>query len=177
MLGAIRRLLTEGASGLNARELRLLFRIYRPYLGAGIRVVDAADDYSRWDVEMKLAHYNRNAFGTHFGGSLYSMCDPFFCLSVSKMLGPGYTVWDKEATIRFKRPGRGRVRATFEVSRERVEEIRAEVERVQKAEPTFIAEVRDDEDAVVAEVEKRLHVRRTTKETGAAASRRLRPSG
>jgi acyl-coenzyme A thioesterase PaaI-like protein len=160
MLGVIRRFLTAGVSALDARKLKLLFKIYLPYLGAGIRVVGVADDCSRWDVEMKLAHYNRNYFGTHFGGSLYSMCDPFFALIVSKMLGPGYIVWDKEATIRFKRPGRGRVRATFYVPRERVEEIRAEVDQRRKMEPTFMAEIRDDEDAVVAEVEKRIYVRR-----------------
>jgi acyl-coenzyme A thioesterase PaaI-like protein len=160
MLGVFRRFRTAGVSALDARKLKLLFKVYLPYLGAGIRVVGVADDCSRWDVEMKLAHYNRNYFGTHFGGSLYSMCDPFFALIVSKMLGPGYIVWDKEATIRFKRPGRGRVRATFSVSRERVEEIRAEVDRSRKVEPTFMAEVRDDEDAVVAEVEKRIYVRR-----------------
>jgi predicted DNA-binding protein (UPF0278 family) len=76
------------------------------------------------------------------------------------MLGPGYVVWDEEATIRFKRPGRGRVRATFHVPRERIEEIRVEVDRGRKMEPTFMAEIRDDEDAVVAEVEKRIYVRR-----------------
>jgi acyl-coenzyme A thioesterase PaaI-like protein len=132
MLGMIRRLLAEGVSALGARQLKLLFKIYLPYLGAGIRVVGVADDYSRWDVEMKLAHYNRNYFGTHFGGSLYSMCDPFFALIVRKMLGPGYIVWDKEATIRFKRPGRGRVRATFHVPRVRIEEIRVEVDASRK---------------------------------------------
>ncbi len=66
----IRRFLAEGVSALNARQLKLLFNLYLPYLGAGIRVVSAADDYSRWDVEMNLSHYNRNYFGTHFGGSL-----------------------------------------------------------------------------------------------------------
>jgi hypothetical protein len=145
---------------LSARQLKLFLNLYPPFLGAGVRVTYGAEDFSRWDVEMSLRPYNRNYFGTHFGGSLYSMCDPFFLLIVTKMLGDGFIVWDKEGVIRFKKPGRGRVRARFEVSRERIEELRAEVLKKRRSEPLFVAEVRDDSDAVIAEVEKRIYVRR-----------------
>jgi hypothetical protein len=76
------------------------------------------------------------------------------------MLGDAFIVWDKEGTIRFKKPGRGRVRARFEISRERIEEIRAEVMRSRRTEPVFTAEIRDDSEVVIAEVEKRIYVRR-----------------
>jgi acyl-coenzyme A thioesterase PaaI-like protein len=160
MVEVIRRLFSEGVSGLGARQLKLFLNLYPPYLGAGVRVVHAADDFSRWDVEMKLTRYNRNYFGTHFGGSLYSMCDPFFLLIVIKMLGSEYLVWDKEASIRFKKPGRGRVKARFEVSRERIAEIKAEVDRKRKMDVVVSVEVVSDEGEVVAEVEKRLYVRK-----------------
>jgi len=141
-------------------KLRLI-DIYPPYLGAGVRVRRRDTDPLTFDVAMKLRWWNRNYFGTHFGGSLYSMCDPFFCLILLEALGPGrYEVWDKAAAIRFRRPGRGTVRARFEIPRERVEEIRAETDRSGVAEPLFAVEVRDDRGELVAEVEKRLHVRR-----------------
>ena len=74
---------------------------------------------------MKLRWWNRNYVGTQFGGSLYSMCDPFFMLILVEALGPRYVVWDKAATIRFRRPGRGTVHATFHIPQERIDEIRA----------------------------------------------------
>lgn len=109
---------------------------------------------------MKLRFWNRNYFGTHFGGSLYAMCDPFFALILVEALGPReFTVWDKAASVRFLRPGTGTVRARFAIPFERVEEIRAHALAADKVEPEFTAEVVDDSGRVVAEVHKLLHVR------------------
>lgn len=55
--------------------------------------------------------------GTHFGGSLYAMCDPFYMWILMENLGKDFIVWDKAATIRFKKPGTGTVNAEFEISK------------------------------------------------------------
>jgi acyl-coenzyme A thioesterase PaaI-like protein len=136
-----------------------LFNVYPPYLGAGVRV-KASPDLHTFEVRMKLRFWNRNYVGTHFGGSLYTMCDPFFMLILMNALGRDYIVWDKEATIRFRRPGRGTVRATFHIPPERVAEIKAEADAQRKVEPVFKVDVLDDRGEVVAEVEKLLYVRR-----------------
>src|SRR3954470_13096465 len=98
----------------NQRFLKLL-RFYPPYVGAGITVTRVAPDLTEVEVEMTLSPLNRNFVGTQFGGSLYSMCDPFFMLMLMMQLGDDYVVWDKSATIDFLKPGRGKVRARFEV--------------------------------------------------------------
>lgn len=139
--------------------LRVL-QIYPPYLGAGVRVVEAAHDFSYLRVEMPLRIYNKNYVGTHFGGSLYSMVDPFYMLMLLKQLGPGYVVWDKAASIDFKKPGRGLVSAEFELSEERLAEIRGVVDSGEKMEPEFVVQIRDEAGDVVAEVKKTLYIRR-----------------
>jgi acyl-coenzyme A thioesterase PaaI-like protein len=121
---------------------RLLLRsinAWPPFLGAGIRVTRMAS--KAIDVEMKLRFWNRNYVGTHFGGSLYSMTDPFFMLMLLDNLGPEYLVWDKAATIRFKKPGRGKVRAEFRLSDEQIDEIRRAAAANAKTEPTFVVQV------------------------------------
>lgn len=140
-----------------SRILRLL-NVWPPYVGAGIRVRPSGD-LRTYEVRMKLRWWNRNFVNTHFGGSLYSMCDPFFMLILIEALGRGYVVWDKAATIRFRRPGKGTVRANFHIPQERVEEIRAAADRGEKVEPVFTVEVLDEQGEVVAEVEKLLYVR------------------
>jgi acyl-coenzyme A thioesterase PaaI-like protein len=135
-----------------------LLSLYPPYLGAGIRV-KASPDLRTFTVRMKLRRWTRNYVGTQFGGSLYSMCDPFFMLILADALGRGYVVWDKAATIRFLRPGRGTVHATFHIPLVEIEEIRAGADAGRKVEPTFRVEVLDDAGEVVAEVEKLLYVR------------------
>lgn len=143
------------------RSLRLrLLNFYPPYLGAGIRVTRIADDLRTFEVRMKLRWYNRHLVGTHFGGSLYSMCDPFYMLIVMHALGRGYIVWDKTATIRFRKPGRGTVFATFHVPDEEIDAIRRAADEQGKTEPVFIAEVTDAAGEVIAEVEKTVYVRK-----------------
>jgi acyl-coenzyme A thioesterase PaaI-like protein len=144
---------------LNRRWRLRLLNLYPPYLGAGVRV-RASADLRTFDVRMTLRWWNRNYVGTHFGGSLYTMCDPFFMLILFEQLGRDYIVWDKAATIRFRRPGKGTVRARFHIPPERVEEIRAAADRDGKVEPVFTVEVRDERGDLVAEVEKLLYVRR-----------------
>jgi acyl-coenzyme A thioesterase PaaI-like protein len=131
-----------------------------PFLAMGIRVTRMSNDLRAVDVEMRLLRRNANYVGTHFGGSLYAMADPFFMLMLIHNLGPGYIVWDKAATIRFRRPGRGTVRAEFRLSAEQLEGIRSKLAAQEKHEPVFTAEIKDEEGNVVAEVEKLLYVRK-----------------
>ena len=136
-----------------------LMSYYPPYLGAGIKVVEVAPDYRRIRVELKLRFWNRNYVGVQFGGSLYAMADPFYMLMVMENLGPQYIVWDKAATIRFKRPGRGKVIGTFEIDEERIQAIRTEVIRDGKSHPVFTGVLVDEAGEVIAEVEKVLSIR------------------
>ncbi len=146
---------------MNSFWLRLrerLINFYPPLLGAGIR--SRTIDELTIHVEMKLTALNRNIVGVHFGGSLYAMCDPWFMLIMMRALGPDYIVWDKAASIKFVSPGRGTVKAVFQITQERVNEIRATADRGEKIEPTFSVDVLGEQGQVIAHVEKLLYVRK-----------------
>jgi acyl-coenzyme A thioesterase PaaI-like protein len=130
---------------------------YPPFVGAGIRVVDVSSDLRAIHVEMKLRTWNLNFMGTQFGGSLYSMTDPFFCLMLIANLPKEAVVWDKAASIRFRRPGKGTVHARFKLETERLETVRQELETQGKSEPVFQLQIVDDEGMLIAEVEKTVH--------------------
>src|SRR5215472_9708991 len=153
----------DQALAASSRKLRRFIRLYPPYLGAGVRVTHLAADFRRIEVEMPLRFYNRNYVGTHFGGSLYSMVDPFYMLMLINILGPDYIVWDKAASIRFKKPGKGVMKAAFHLSEEQIAEIRAAADTLPKVEPQFLVVIKDAEDNVVAEIDKLLYVRRKDK--------------
>jgi len=153
----------DRALAARSRKLRRFIRLYPPYLGAGVRVTHIAADFRRVEVEMPLRFYNRNYVGTHFGGSLYSMVDPFYMLMLINILGPDYIVWDKAANIRFKRPGKGVMKAVFELTEEKIAEIRAAADTQPKVEPLFQVLIKDEEGKVVAEVDKLLYVKKKEK--------------
>lgn len=134
--------------------------LYAPYLGAGISVKSVNDDFTKIEAQMKMRWYNRNIVGTHFGGSLYSMCDPFYMFILMENLGKGYIVWDKAATIRFKKPGLSTVISTFEITKDRIAEIKAEVDQIGKNDYIFSTTINNEKGEVIAEVEKVVYVRK-----------------
>jgi len=145
---------------LGAGSLRLLMNLWPPFIGAGIHVERLAPDYREAVVRMRLGLLNRNYMGTHFGGSLFAMTDPFFALLVMHNLGRDYVVWDKASSIDYKLPGRGTVRASFRITPEQVEDILQATASGQKYEPTFAVDVVNRHGEVVATVEKTIYVRR-----------------
>jgi acyl-coenzyme A thioesterase PaaI-like protein len=145
--------------GSNSSRLRRWVNLWPPFLGAGIRVVHIAPDMKSADVEMKLHWWNANYVGTHFGGSLFAMTDAFYMLMLMANLGSDYVVWDKAASIRYRKPGRGTVRAEFRLSDAALDDIRQKLKTLPKYEPMFRVEIRDEQGTVIAEVEKVLHVR------------------
>ncbi|MBB1243255.1 DUF4442 domain-containing protein [Streptomyces durbertensis] len=140
--------------------LRRAMNWWPPYRFAGIRVLHIADDWSSARVRLRLGRLNRNYFGTHFGGSLFSMSDPFWALLTVSRLGGEYVVWDKAAEIDFVSPGRGEVFADFKLTEDRLEEIRAATTDGGKALPWFENTVTASDGTVVARVRKQLYVRR-----------------
>ncbi len=164
---ALRRVLARVPKHLLVR----LWGLWPPFLGAGVRLRDVSRDLRAFTVEMPLRPWNRNYVGTHFGGSLYSLADPWFVIILIEQLGPGYVVWDKAAAIRFVKPGRGTVRARFEIAPERIAEIRAEADRAGRTEPVFQVAIVDAQGDTVAEVEKRISVRTRERARASADAR------
>jgi acyl-coenzyme A thioesterase PaaI-like protein len=143
--------------------MRRLFNFWPPFRGAGIYVREIAPDFRRVTVELRMKLLNRNYVGTHFGGSLFSMTDPFFMIMMMKNLGPEYVVWDKAGSVRFLKPARGTVVAAFHLPEEAVAEARERTAGGEKHEPRFRVDIVDGSGVVVADVEKTLYIRRKNK--------------
>lgn len=141
-------------------SLLRLMSIWPPFLGAGIKVKKMTPDMRLIEVEMKLHFWNKNYVGTQYGGSLYSMVDPFYMLMIMENLGRNYIVWDKAASIQFENPGKGRVRATFKLSQEEIDNLRTQTDQQGKIEPHFTVQILDDAGLVIAVVEKTIYIRR-----------------
>lgn len=133
---------------------------YPPYLFSGIKVIDYSDDFKFFKVRLKLTWFNRNLIGTAFGGSLYSMCDPFFMFILLTNLGDNYVVWDKFAHIEFVKPGKGDVYAVFSLTSNEIEEIKNTVDVKGKHVFEFPCEVRAKDGNLIASLKKGVYVRR-----------------
>lgn len=154
-----------------AQQLRVGLNLWPPLLGAGIRVRTIAPDFRSVTVSLRLSPFNKNHAGTHFGGSLFAMTDPFFALMLLNNLGPGYLVWDRAAHIEFKAPARGVVTARFAISDDDVTRARQCLAGGEKYEPTFSVDICDAQGTVVATVARTLYLRRKPAHDGARSAR------
>ena len=141
-------------------KYKKLINLYPPFLGAGIRIKEYSKEGNSYLVEMKLRWYNRNVAGTHFGGSLYSMCDPFFVFSAYSHFGDDYIIWDKSASIEYVRPGIGTVRALFVIPLDRLEEMKAEVDQEGTKTFHFETEILDLKNRVVSKISKEIYIKK-----------------
>ena len=144
---------------LTPHLLKLRINTYAPYIGAGIKIEHMNLDQGLCVVSMGLNNLNKNIVGTQFGGSLYSMVDPFYMLMLMHQLGSSYVVWDKSSHIEFIAPGKSKVAARIKVSSAEVIAIQ---ELAKDGEPVFreySVDIVDEQQKIVATVTKTLYIR------------------
>jgi hypothetical protein len=119
-----------------------------------------ASDFREIRVKLPLSWRTRNYVGTIFGGSLYASIDPMYMIMLIHLLGPAYIVWDKAATIRFRRPGRTTLFATFHLDDAELDEIRNRTANGEPVDRTYNVDLVDAEGVVHASVEKVIYIKR-----------------
>ena len=142
--------------------MRWGFNLFPAFRGTGARVTYIADDYREVRVKLPLNWRTRNYVGTIFGGSLYGAVDPHYMIMLIKILGTEYVVWDRAATIRFKKPGHGTLYARFEIPEEEVVTIRRLLETQPSIDRVYRVDLVDADGLVHAEIEKTVYIRRKT---------------
>lgn len=145
---------------MKPQTLRRFINYWPPLLFNAISATHISQDFRKVEVALKLRWFNRNYVGTHFGGNLFAMTDPWYMVMLIQNLGRDYYVWDKSAAIDFISPGRGRVRASFCLTDEILAEIRARTASGEKYLPSFTIDILDENNNLVARVHKTLYIKR-----------------
>ncbi len=142
-----------------ATRFRLLLNFWPPFLWAGIRVLSVSPDYRQVVVRLKRYWFNQNYVGTHFGGSLFSMTDPFWMIMVMENLGREFIVWDKTAEIEFVKAVKEPVFARFDLEPAVLDQLRQLVQEQGKVLHWFDVSVTTGEGEVVARIRKQIYLR------------------
>lgn len=142
------------------RVLRWKLKLFPAWRGTGATVTHIASDFREIRVKLPLSWRTRNYVGTIFGGSLYASIDPWYMIMLIHLLGRDYVVWDKAATIRFRKPGRSTLYATFTIDDAELDAIRAAAADGQPIDRIYTVDLVDEERVVHASIEKVLYIRR-----------------
>jgi hypothetical protein len=95
--------------------MRWGFNFFPAYRRTGARITYIAADWREVHIKLDLNWKTKNYVGTIFGGSMYGAVDPIYMVMFIKLLGPKYIVWDKAASIQFKRPGQSTLQTKFKI--------------------------------------------------------------
>src|SRR5574343_921770 len=131
-----------------ARMVRLGFNFHPAFRGTGGRVVHVSNDLRHIRVRLPLSWRTKNIVGSLYGGSLFAITDGAHPMMLMAALGDGYIVWDKAASIRYRKPGYSTLYADFVLSETELAEIRAELDRTPELERTFQIELKDRDGTV-----------------------------
>jgi hypothetical protein len=142
------------------RVLRWKFNLFPAYRGTGARIAYIAGDLREVRVKLRLGWRTRNYVGTIFGGSLYGAVDPIYMIMLIQLLGRDYVVWDKAATIRFRKPGRTTLFATFRIEDAELELIRNRTANGESLDRIYNVDLVDAEGVAHASVEKVIYIKR-----------------
>ncbi len=147
------------SESFRSRLLRFAFNLYPCYRRTGVRVTYVAADYAEVRIKLPLNWKTRGYWGTTFGGSMYGAIDPVLLVMLARRLGPDYMVWDKAATIDFKKPGRSTLYARFRIEESELDEVRRLLAEQPRIERTYAIELTDAAGVVHAAFTKTLHLR------------------
>ncbi|SMD37103.1 protein of unknown function [Reichenbachiella faecimaris] len=144
------------------RVFKLMFNLFPGFRRTGARMIEASDDFHYTKIKLPLNYKTRNYVGTIYGGSIYSCVDGIYMVQLINILGKHYVVWDKRASIRFRRPGNTTLFAEFLITKEFISQIKSEIQELREKDYVLKVDLVDSEGKVYAEVEKVLYI--STKE-------------
>ena len=145
---------------LASRFVRWKFNLFPAYRGTAAWVTYIADDFREFRVRLPLSWRTRNLVGTIFGGSLYGSVDPIYMIMLIRLLGREFVVWDKAAEIRFRKPGRSTLFATFTIDESELNAIREATAAGNPIDRLYTVDLVDRDGVVHATINKTIYIRR-----------------
>lgn len=149
---------TEKTESLKSRLFRFSLNLIPAYRGTGARCIFLSDDLHEVHIKLPLNLRTRNYVGTIFGGSMYGAVDPIYMVQLINILGKDYVVWDKAASVRFRKPGNNTLYARFIISDDLLEDIKTKVIREKEIEIELTVNLVDKNAHVYAEIAKNIYI-------------------
>ena len=146
-----------------SKKQRFFFNCFPCYRASGAKVLYIADDFRQVKIQIGLNWLTKNYVGTIFGGSMFAATDPMYMIMLIKNLGDDFIVWDKGASIKFLKPGKSDLYATFVLSDADLAEVRAGLVKSRKLEKTFAVDLVDREGTIYATIERLVYIRHKPK--------------
>jgi hypothetical protein len=137
-----------------------MYNFYPVYRRTGARIDYIDASWREIRISIPLRFWTRNYYGTISGICMFGGVDPIYMVMLIRLLGPDYVVWDKEAAIRFIKPGRNKLVAEFKINDDELNHIRQSLEARPSVTRTYHVDLVDAQGTVCATVDKVIHIKK-----------------
>lgn len=137
---------------------KAFFNVSPMYRRSTGKITSVTKDLSRIEIKIPISYKNKNYVGTIFGGSLFSATDPIYMVQLIQLLGSNYVVWDKSSMVKFKRPASSDAYATFEFTKEEVEDLLKQIEEKKEVDLVKMVHLTSKNGQLFCEIEKTIYV-------------------
>ncbi len=134
------------------------FNLSPMYRRTTARVIDITDDMKAVKIKVPLSYKNKNYVGAIFGGSMFAATDPIYMIQLMQILGEEYVVWDKAATIHYKRPAKEHLFCEFIFTNDELEAIKKQVKETHEMTIEKTTYLKNSSEQIFAEVIKTLYI-------------------
>lgn len=142
----------------NAQIYKYGFNWSPMYRRSSGKLIKVSDDLMHIKIKIPLSYKNKNFVGSIFGGSLFSSTDPIYMIQLIKILGENYVVWDKNATIKYKRPARETVFCDFVFTSDEIKSIKNDVLKKREIDLVKTSNIVSKNNIIIAELTKTIYV-------------------
>jgi len=122
------------------------------------RIYFVSDDLQTVKIKIPLSYKNSNYVGTMFGGTMSAATDPIYMIQLITILGKDYVVWDKSASIRFKRPGNKTLYANFIIPNEFLEQIKKDIKLHKETQYNLTVNLTNKDGTIYTEVQREIYI-------------------
>ena len=122
------------------------------------RLIEVSDDLHYVKIRIPINWKNRNYAGSIFGGSMLSATDPIYMIQLIQILGDGFVVWDKTASVKYKRPAKETIYGEFVFSESEIQAIKEQL--LEQGELEIVKEMtlENTKKQVFAEISKTIYI-------------------
>jgi acyl-coenzyme A thioesterase PaaI-like protein len=137
---------------MKLRDYTSAWNLWPPFLGLGISIRNASEDFRKLTIVLKKRPWNVNYVGTQYGGGIFAMTDGVHMLMLLRNLPKTYQVWDKSAQIDYLKPGKTDLMAEFELTDQQIKEIESDLSGKGSIDWKVGVDIQDKSGTIIARV-------------------------
>src|SRR5690606_9801993 len=138
--------------------MRVGFNFHPAFRATGGRVAYISPDLTHVRIRLPMTRRTRNFVGSLYGGSLFAVTDGVHVAMLLTLMTRNVIIWDKAASIRYRRPAYTTLYADIQLAPDELEQIEQALNAQHETSRRYTIELKDDSGNLYTVVERMVYI-------------------